>query len=121
MFLQLITSKQTCCEATVQQYVFHLQEGQSCNIPLSHHLEIEWTKYGSLLNPQAQVVSIKEVIQTNTSSLVRLQLTVVCFKQTAEQVVHSGNSCMPLLLLLLLLLDSRLIRAVRVKQKGGRE
>ncbi|XP_053180447.1 tectonic-1-like [Scomber japonicus] len=44
-------------------------EGQSCNIPLSHHLEIEWTKYGSLLNPQAQVVSIKEVIQTNTSSL----------------------------------------------------
>ncbi|CAK6977854.1 tectonic-1-like [Scomber scombrus] len=44
-------------------------EGQSCNIPLSHHLEIEWTKYGSLVNPQAQVVSIKEVIQTNTSSL----------------------------------------------------
>lgn len=100
----------------MQQYVFHSQEGQSCNIPLSHHLEIEWTKYGSLVNPQAQVVSIKEVIQTNTSSLVRLQVTVVCFKQTAEQVVHSGNSCM-----LLLLLDSMLIRAVRVKQKDGRE
>lgn len=63
-------------EATIQQYVCHLQEGQSCNIPLSLHLEIEWTKYGSLVNPQAQVVSIKEVIQTNTTSLVRLTITV---------------------------------------------
>ncbi|XP_051277192.1 tectonic-1 isoform X2 [Dicentrarchus labrax] len=43
--------------------------GESCSIPLSLHLEIEWTKYGSLVNPQAQIVSIKEVIQTNTTSL----------------------------------------------------
>ncbi|KAI3352163.1 hypothetical protein L3Q82_020977 [Scortum barcoo] len=47
-------------------------EAQSCGIPLSFHLEIEWTKYGSMLNPQAQIVSIKEVIQTNTTSLARL-------------------------------------------------
>ncbi|XP_069027389.1 tectonic-1 [Embiotoca jacksoni] len=51
---------------------FNPTEAQSCSIPLSLHLEIEWTKYGSLVNPQAQIVSIKEVIQTNTSSLTRL-------------------------------------------------
>ncbi|KAM4732973.1 tectonic-1 isoform 1-T1 [Anableps anableps] len=44
-------------------------EAQSCNIPLSLHLEIEWTKYGSLVNPQAQIVNIREVIETNHSSL----------------------------------------------------
>ncbi|XP_039975094.1 tectonic-1 isoform X3 [Xiphias gladius] len=44
-------------------------EAQSCSIPLSLHLEIEWTKYGSLVNPQPEIVSIKEVIQTNTTSL----------------------------------------------------
>uniref|UniRef100_UPI0037E71082 tectonic-1 n=1 Tax=Semicossyphus pulcher TaxID=241346 RepID=UPI0037E71082 len=48
---------------------FNPGEAQSCSIPLSLHLEIEWTKYGSLVNPQAQIVSIKEVIQTNSSSL----------------------------------------------------
>ncbi|XP_026186373.1 tectonic-1 isoform X2 [Mastacembelus armatus] len=42
---------------------------QSCSIPLSLHLEIEWTKYGSLVNAQPQIGSIKEVIQTNTTSL----------------------------------------------------
>ncbi|CAG5993474.1 unnamed protein product [Menidia menidia] len=45
---------------------------QSCNIPVSLHFEIEWTKYGSLVNPQAQIVSIEEVITTNTSDLVLL-------------------------------------------------
>ncbi|KAM4585668.1 tectonic-1 [Fundulus diaphanus] len=47
-------------------------EAQSCNIPLSLHLEVEWTKYGSLVNPQAQIVNIREVIETNRSSLERL-------------------------------------------------
>ncbi|XP_027147057.1 tectonic-1 isoform X2 [Larimichthys crocea] len=47
-------------------------EAQSCIIPLSLHLEIEWTKYGSLVNPQAQIVSVKEVIQTNVTSLDQL-------------------------------------------------
>uniref|UniRef100_A0A1A7Z8B5 Tectonic family member 1 n=1 Tax=Nothobranchius furzeri TaxID=105023 RepID=A0A1A7Z8B5_NOTFU len=44
-------------------------EAQGCSIPLSLHLDIEWTKYGTLGNPQAKIVSIKEVIQINTSSL----------------------------------------------------
>ncbi|KAM7000790.1 tectonic-1 [Tautogolabrus adspersus] len=47
-------------------------EAQRCSIPLSLHLEIEWTKYGSLVNPQAQIVNVKEIIQTNSSSLVLL-------------------------------------------------
>ncbi|XP_008417949.1 tectonic-1 isoform X2 [Poecilia reticulata] len=47
-------------------------EAQSCKIPLSLHLEIEWTKYGSLVNPQAQIVTIREMIETNQSSLARL-------------------------------------------------
>ncbi|XP_036934079.1 tectonic-1 [Acanthopagrus latus] len=48
---------------------FNLGEAQSCSIPLSFHLEVEWTKYGSLVNPQNQIVSIREIIQTNTTSL----------------------------------------------------
>ncbi|KAM3877809.1 tectonic-1 [Diretmus argenteus] len=48
------------------------REAQSCSIPLSLHLEIEWTRYGTLVNPQAQIVSVKEVIHTNTSNLASL-------------------------------------------------
>ncbi|XP_056295551.1 tectonic-1 isoform X2 [Pseudoliparis swirei] len=51
---------------------FNPGEAQKCRIPMSLHIEIEWTKYGSLVNPQAQIVSIKEVIQTNTTSLDKL-------------------------------------------------
>ncbi|TRY65266.1 hypothetical protein DNTS_015432, partial [Danionella cerebrum] len=42
---------------------------QACSIPLSYHLEVKWTKYGTLLNPQAQILSVVETIKTNTSSL----------------------------------------------------
>ncbi|XP_010879660.2 tectonic-1 isoform X1 [Esox lucius] len=49
-----------------------MQEVQSCSIPLSLHLEVQWTQYGSLVNPQAQIISVMEVIQTNTSNLVLL-------------------------------------------------
>ncbi|XP_076140731.1 tectonic-1 [Alosa pseudoharengus] len=45
---------------------------RECNVPLSLHLEVRWTKYGSLVNPQAQIVSVTEIIETNTSSLVLL-------------------------------------------------
>lgn len=48
---------------------FNLGEIKSCSIPVSFHLEIQWTKYGSLVNPQAQLVSIKEIIQTSNNSL----------------------------------------------------
>ncbi|XP_058506418.1 tectonic-1 isoform X2 [Solea solea] len=51
---------------------FSPEEAQSCSIPLSHHLEIEWTKYGSLVNAQPQIVSIREIIQSNSSSLTLL-------------------------------------------------
>uniref|UniRef100_A0A673NCP0 Tectonic family member 1 n=1 Tax=Sinocyclocheilus rhinocerous TaxID=307959 RepID=A0A673NCP0_9TELE len=30
---------------------------QACSIPLSYHLEVKWTKYRTLLNPQAQIMS----------------------------------------------------------------
>ena len=53
-----------------------LQDAVSCRIPLSLDLEVKWSKYGSLVNPQAQIVSVTEVIQTNSSSLVRLRFTL---------------------------------------------
>ncbi|XP_061835592.2 tectonic-1 [Nerophis lumbriciformis] len=52
------------------QHTYHLKDSQVCSIPLSLDLQIEWTKYGLLLNPQAQIVSVKQVIQTKSSSLV---------------------------------------------------
>ncbi|XP_058644381.1 tectonic-1 [Onychostoma macrolepis] len=45
---------------------------QACSIPLSYHLEVKWTQYGTLVNPQAQIVSVMETIITNTSSLALL-------------------------------------------------
>ncbi|XP_030623770.1 tectonic-1 [Chanos chanos] len=42
---------------------------QGCSIPLSYHLDVRWTKYGTLDNPQAQIVSVMELIQTNATSL----------------------------------------------------
>ncbi|XP_049324830.1 tectonic-1 isoform X2 [Astyanax mexicanus] len=42
---------------------------QDCSIPLSYHLEVRWTKYGTLVNPQSQIVSVMEVITFNTSTL----------------------------------------------------
>ncbi|CAF91512.1 unnamed protein product, partial [Tetraodon nigroviridis] len=56
---------------------FNPGETQSCSVPVSYHLEIKWTKYGSLVNPQAQLVSVKEVIQTNKSSLVRPSISQI--------------------------------------------
>ncbi|KAI4875224.1 hypothetical protein NFI96_010686, partial [Prochilodus magdalenae] len=42
---------------------------QGCSIPLSYHLEVRWTKYGTLVNPQAQIVNVMETIKYNTSTL----------------------------------------------------
>lgn len=42
---------------------------QTCSLPLSYHLEVKWTKYGTLVNPQAQIVSVMGTVLTNTSSL----------------------------------------------------
>ncbi|KAM9834750.1 tectonic-1 isoform X17 [Syngnathus typhle] len=45
------------------------RDSQICSIPLSLHLQIEWTKYGFLWNPQTQIVSVEEIIQTNATIL----------------------------------------------------
>ncbi|XP_053372404.1 tectonic-1 [Clarias gariepinus] len=42
---------------------------QGCSIPVSYHLEVRWTKFGTLVNPQAQIVNVMETIKTNTSTL----------------------------------------------------
>ncbi|XP_066507355.1 tectonic-1 [Hoplias malabaricus] len=42
---------------------------QGCSIPLSYHLQVKWTKYGTLVNPQAQIVNVMEIIKFNTSTL----------------------------------------------------
>ncbi|XP_058889197.1 tectonic-1-like [Acipenser ruthenus] len=36
----------------------------SCNIPLSLDIVVQWTKYGSLVNPQAQIVNVTEKINS---------------------------------------------------------
>ncbi|NXE24038.1 TECT1 protein, partial [Ardeotis kori] len=36
----------------------------SCQIPVSLEIEVKWTKYGSLVNPQARIVSVTAVITT---------------------------------------------------------
>ncbi|XP_072570313.1 tectonic-1 [Paramormyrops kingsleyae] len=41
---------------------------QGCTIPLSRDIEVSWTKYGSLVNPQAQIVNVTEVIRSSSSS-----------------------------------------------------
>ncbi|MBN3309298.1 TECT1 protein, partial [Amia calva] len=41
----------------------------SCSVPLSVHLEVRWTLYGSLVNPQAQIVNVTERISANSSNL----------------------------------------------------
>ncbi|MGH0183515.1 UNVERIFIED_CONTAM: hypothetical protein FKN15_012404 [Acipenser sinensis] len=40
----------------------------SCNIPLSLDIVVQWTKYGSLVNPQAQIVNV--TVKINSISLV---------------------------------------------------
>uniref|UniRef100_W5MKH8 Tectonic family member 1 n=1 Tax=Lepisosteus oculatus TaxID=7918 RepID=W5MKH8_LEPOC len=41
----------------------------SCSIPLSLDIEVRWTKYGSLANPQARILNVTASISTNSSSL----------------------------------------------------
>ncbi|KFP36812.1 Tectonic-1, partial [Chlamydotis macqueenii] len=38
----------------------------SCQIPVSLEIEVKWTKYGSLVNPQARIVNVTAVITTTT-------------------------------------------------------
>ncbi|KFW83293.1 Tectonic-1, partial [Manacus vitellinus] len=38
----------------------------SCQIPVSFGIEVEWTKYGSLVNPQARIVNVTATLTTTT-------------------------------------------------------
>ncbi|XP_074965995.1 tectonic-1 [Phalacrocorax aristotelis] len=42
----------------------HTSEQSSCQIPVSLEIEVEWTKYGSLVNPQARIVNVTAMITT---------------------------------------------------------
>ncbi|RLV99821.1 hypothetical protein DV515_00009339 [Chloebia gouldiae] len=44
----------------------HISEQSSCQIPVSLGIEVQWTKYGSLVNPQARIVNVTATITTTT-------------------------------------------------------
>ncbi|XP_066835423.1 tectonic-1 [Anser cygnoides] len=48
--------------------IIHLQnsEQSSCQIPVSLEIEVKWTKYGSLVNPQARIVNVTATTTTTT-------------------------------------------------------
>ncbi|XP_008944223.1 PREDICTED: tectonic-1 [Merops nubicus] len=43
----------------------HTSEQSSCQIPVSFEIEVKWTKYGSLVNPQARIVNVTATISTS--------------------------------------------------------
>ncbi|XP_078410306.1 tectonic-1-like [Cetorhinus maximus] len=47
---------------TIEQ-VTSLTQGCNCDIPQSLALEVKWTKYGSLINPQAKIVAVTRTIR----------------------------------------------------------
>ncbi|KAF4790525.1 tectonic-1 [Turdus rufiventris] len=44
----------------------HISEQSPCQIPVSLGIEVKWTKYGSLVNPQARIVNVTATITTTT-------------------------------------------------------
>ncbi|KAK2522822.1 Tctn1 [Columba guinea] len=48
--------------------IIHLRtsEQSACQIPISLEIEVKWTKYGSLVNPQARIVNVTATITTTT-------------------------------------------------------
>ncbi|XP_061200490.1 tectonic-1 isoform X1 [Neopsephotus bourkii] len=44
----------------------YVSEQSSCQIPVSLEIEVKWTKYGSLVNPQARIVNVTATITTTT-------------------------------------------------------
>ncbi|XP_035196363.1 tectonic-1 isoform X1 [Oxyura jamaicensis] len=48
--------------------IIHLQnsEQSACQIPVSLEIEVKWTKYGSLVNPQARIVNVTATTTTTT-------------------------------------------------------
>ncbi|XP_058268270.1 tectonic-1 [Hemibagrus wyckioides] len=68
---------------------------QGCSIPVSYHLEVSWTKYGTLLNPQAQIVKVMETIQTNTSTLPSLSTSGVISVMSSVSFIDVSESASP--------------------------
>ncbi|NXX69363.1 TECT1 protein, partial [Spizella passerina] len=48
-----------------EQMISHTLQS-SCQIPVSLGIEIKWTKYGSLVNPQARIVNVTATITSTT-------------------------------------------------------
>ncbi|XP_074015498.1 tectonic-1 isoform X1 [Numenius arquata] len=44
----------------------HTSEQSSCQIPVSLEIAVKWTKYGSLVNPQARIVNVTATITSTT-------------------------------------------------------
>ncbi|NXS69702.1 TECT1 protein, partial [Pandion haliaetus] len=51
---------------TSEQRIYNAFQS-SCQIPVSLEIEVKWTKYGSLLNPQARIVNVTARITTTTA------------------------------------------------------
>ncbi|NXA49768.1 TECT1 protein, partial [Nothocercus julius] len=47
---------------TSEQVKFALLLPPSCQIPVSLEIEVQWTKYGSLVNPQARIVNVTATV-----------------------------------------------------------
>ncbi|NXE53504.1 TECT1 protein, partial [Casuarius casuarius] len=48
-----------------EQRIYNIFQS-SCQIPVSLEIEVKWTKYGSLVNPQARIVNVTATVTTAT-------------------------------------------------------
>ncbi|XP_054852112.1 tectonic-1 isoform X2 [Eublepharis macularius] len=46
------------------QIVYNISQPSSCEIPVRFEIEVKWTKYGSLVNPQAKLTSLTVTVVT---------------------------------------------------------
>uniref|UniRef100_A0A8C7EB30 Tectonic family member 1 n=1 Tax=Nothoprocta perdicaria TaxID=30464 RepID=A0A8C7EB30_NOTPE len=49
----------------------------SCQIPVSLEIEVQWTKYGSLVNPQARIVNVTATLPSGRERTVPIMSSVV--------------------------------------------
>ncbi|XP_019362792.1 PREDICTED: tectonic-1 isoform X2 [Gavialis gangeticus] len=50
----------------------HSSEQGPCQLPISFEIEVKWTKYGSLVNPQAKIINVTASITSSTVALTNL-------------------------------------------------
>lgn len=58
------------CNVQTGEWHFVLQD--SCQLPVALVIEVKWTKYGSLLNPQAKIVNVTANLIASSFPEVRL-------------------------------------------------